>query len=768
MSVLPSFKSVFSSFAEAEPTGNIRIADDSGLLTQSTNRVSASSSIVAHQSPFLDHIPVESQAQNRASWSPLDTNSAENTTFRHQKVPEPELSSRQVTNSLPRPAVAPLPLDLLPDGAPSFYFNNRPLKRATSDSSLGQRFIEPLPQGSLGITTEPRAGIRQESLKRAHSPSVHAGAYKRPRSQSISAGGSYVKLPSQCSSERHPDQYSPSDHRAHRVITVRVKKSRSDRLSSAILPVKVSEGTSLKEETNSTRHLSSSTLTIQGGGRKLGRATSTGPVLLKPSSVSPGLSDAARQFPDGVRAHNGGVVSYRQNVRKVGNCGDGSQGVQISPNTSSARLGNDESNCNMLRGGGMKTVNLVTPAAPGFSYRDAGSRAGVHGYNTRILAEDDILEDSSSRDANDVLGSPRQPSLSSLGIGRRLRGGLIPGLTVSQGPTVSDLSLFLGESRDNVSQRKARVVIERSDGSARGIEVASGRKNDTEGDGKEKEPSRHMRAVSERKGCKGDVHSRECRELRRRVVNGAEHCSTGRRTEETGMTSWRESEEWGEAKCEEIEDSVDGLRGHEAWRQRPKVRLQRMGGRGGLCGEDGMRGRYSASGQNYVDYETGEETFGVGDWGGGSSGDLEVEAEGNRKTEVYEGGNEKNRDRGGAEGLNVKCPHCPRRLRNAVTLQNHVRVVHDHSGKYRCGQCGLTFMWRSTLGNHVRLVHEKQRPYACEECAKAFRWNSHLREHYWVVHKGEKPFRCETCGKTFGRKNNMQKHMRKHSKTTSS
>lgn len=124
-------------------------------------------------------------------------------------------------------------------------------------------------------------------------------------------------------------------------------------------------------------------------------------------------------------------------------------------------------------------------------------------------------------------------------------------------------------------------------------------------------------------------------------------------------------------------------------------------------------------------------------------------------------------DKSGEECESVQCLHCERRLRNAVTLQNHVRVVHDHSGNFRCEQCGLTFMWRSTLGNHVRLVHEKQRPYDCKECNKAFRWKSHLREHVWVVHKGEKPFQCEMCGKTFGRKNNMQKHMRKHSEVGS-
>lgn len=116
----------------------------------------------------------------------------------------------------------------------------------------------------------------------------------------------------------------------------------------------------------------------------------------------------------------------------------------------------------------------------------------------------------------------------------------------------------------------------------------------------------------------------------------------------------------------------------------------------------------------------------------------------------------------GKETEGIECKHCGRRLRNAVTLQNHIRVVHDHSGKFKCSQCTLSFMWKSTLRNHVRLVHEKERPYACQECGNAFRWKSHLREHHWVVHMGQKPFKCDKCGKTFGRKNNMQKHMRRH------
>lgn len=109
----------------------------------------------------------------------------------------------------------------------------------------------------------------------------------------------------------------------------------------------------------------------------------------------------------------------------------------------------------------------------------------------------------------------------------------------------------------------------------------------------------------------------------------------------------------------------------------------------------------------------------------------------------------------------VECNVCHQRLMNQVTLQNHIRVVHDRSGDHVCKECNARFMWKSTLGNHVRLVHEKDRPYGCTRCDLRFRWKSHLNEHIWVVHEKQQPFICDICGKSFGRKNNMQKHMRR-------
>lgn len=515
---------------------------------------------------------------------------------------------------------------------------------------------------------------------------------------------------------------------------------------------------------NSTRHLSSSTLTIQGGARKLEKTTSSGLALRKSTSASPDLLDAGRPLLGGTKADGGGVTSCAQDFRKTAALGGGLFGQRTSPNASFAGPAHDGGGCHAFRGAGTKVVNLVTFAAPSFSHRSAGSKAGVHGFTAKIMAEDNILEDSSSKDAIDVLGSPRQPSLNSMGTGRRTRGGLMSGLTISQGPTASDLSLLLGESRDNVSQRKAGGKGG-SDGSGGEKEVIGGQRNEAEDCEREKGSSTGRGSFSLKAGCGDDRHGAGNGDVQSRVMNGTGVCN-GRAAAkvESGLMRWKESEDLSGVDWRDGEGSGDALGGNEAWRQSPKPELEKMENVDVSPGGDGMRRRNGECRQEYMEGGGGssEEANESREWGEGSSGDAEGGTEG-RRTGESEGEDEKMKEKHEGEDLSVQCPHCPRRLRNAVTLQNHVRVVHDHCGKYRCGQCGLTFMWRSTLGNHVRLVHEKQRPYACEECAKAFRWKSHLREHYWVVHKGEKPFQCETCGKTFGRKNNMQKHMKKHS-----
>jgi hypothetical protein len=134
-----------------------------------------------------------------------------------------------------------------------------------------------------------------------------------------------------------------------------------------------------------------------------------------------------------------------------------------------------------------------------------------------------------------------------------------------------------------------------------------------------------------------------------------------------------------------------------------------------------------------------------------SAGDGQVQ--GDRTGESFEEGS-------------VQCEHCNLRLMNQVTLQNHIKVVHDKCGDFVCNSCDSRFMWRSTLRNHVRLVHERERPYACTHCDLRFRWQSHLDEHVWVVHENRRPFVCSTCGKEFGRKNNMQKHVRRVHRST--
>lgn len=521
----------------------------------------------------------------------------------------------------------------------------------------------------------------------------------------------------------------------------------------------------------------------------MGRATSSALALRKSSTILQEQSDAGTQMSRGERAGNANACGSGtagvggQESLKIGGSGGGSGEDRVSPGPGSVGPDNDFTNSGAMAAGGTRPMNLVTFAAPSFSHRSAGSRPRAHGYNSRILS-DDILEDSTSRVAMDVLGSPRQQSYNSTGTTRRLR-CLGPSLALSRGPTASDLSLLMGESRELNGQKKSGTA----EGSVSGPEnIAGDRDRGGVEDSQRDEDIVDDRSVSPiaAVGLEEPAYKRaEPTGLRRSTVaedggvelgrNGTgNYRVNGRERGGNDPPLWRGSG----SGFDEGKDNTRGGsgRGYEAWRQGPKPETLKANDSPGEMKKHGrnFQTRRGIHVPKVVagNGRAGQTAVAEGEnWTGRmSQGNTVARKNSSAKADETVGHAKRAEGRGernGEDGESVQCPHCPRRLRNAVTLQNHVRVVHDHSGNYRCGQCGLTFMWRSTLGNHVRLVHEKQRPYACKECAKAFRWNSHLREHYSVTHRGEKPFKCETCGKTFGRKNNMQKHMRKHKENAS-
>lgn len=429
-----------------------------------------------------------------------------------------------------------------------------------------------------------------------------------------------------------------------------------------------------------------------------------------------------------------------------------------------------------------KGSNVASFGTPSISNRSPSSKLLWSECAPRLTSEDNIIEESTIPSAIDVLSSPRQRSLNSSLTGRTgaTRGAIGPALPLHGGPTASDVSVLMRRTQHGFGERdqKGAVAEEGSLGPSELQRPMIGATESTAGIERDQ-----TRDVSEDNGERINVSSIVKARLPGKFVGKAQEalrCKNGMIRQHyvgrIGEGQGARQQLWGGYGVSSDRNmwKKGGERDRdENWNHERNSAVCKVEGHlvpKEAKSKERLWGGHVSGREDIGLKASGTEKLGKTQLWKGEDKEHEREEQGAwKRTGEQHTGNKWRREgveggarKGGDEGENVQCPHCERRLRNAVTLQNHVRVVHDHSGNFLCSQCPAAFMWRSTLGNHVRLVHEKQRPYDCKECHKAFRWRSHLREHIWVVHKNEKPFRCETCGKTFGRKNNMQKHMRKH------
>ncbi|XP_073831792.1 uncharacterized protein [Musca autumnalis] len=114
-----------------------------------------------------------------------------------------------------------------------------------------------------------------------------------------------------------------------------------------------------------------------------------------------------------------------------------------------------------------------------------------------------------------------------------------------------------------------------------------------------------------------------------------------------------------------------------------------------------------------------------------------------------------------------KCEQCNRRFGHKITLDAHVRKIHQGEKRaYKCELCDKSYSFMGGLTTHMRETHERQEEsYECKipGCEKKYTSYITLQRHVRVKHlMTEVPTRyvCEQCGATFKQTSNLRYHMR--------
>lgn len=779
MSVLPSFKATFSSYTDGD--GSARFTDDlaASTLTPSTTAPGAGGPFSAscqdrqRHSTYLTK-PLQ-HTNSTATYTPRSPPQLPNTSASIVPAPVPSFSP-----SSQQPHVPPLPLEMVtngnePNDAPDFGF----AARHTSKRST----LDPLPIEVLGFPVSENPYIQTSSLKRSSVNSSQAPTQKRCRSQYLCADSSALKnsfdrvsLPpvsmakSICSSglgriqsatpSLTPSFPPPSTSNSSRRALPKLAHPKTPSSASPVAPTPaqpspVSEGVL---PPISEKVVPSSVPPEDPGKRAAMREPRPTSMAIPPSG---NRTSRLRPVPSSLtRSYGDREIAGKRKV----------DGLLRQPTLSLSRPG-------IERDGTLSVFRLASFSTNGGNSderrNDRARTIRGMGTSSRVHAVE-VVEDSTGRAPVDVLSIPGErslPSVSALsarnmqlaGIGPSGTGSTSAGggiMSLPPGPTASEFSHLMRAGRKRVTgiAGGTHTPSDLVDGTERLISVPEAEVQGDSGAANIPNDDRRTRAsigslINEvghvQVMCQGQMRRNGIRDeynttklhppnhignhmlARNRTIGSGETTTTTRVAATQQKTDMRNI----------VEDVRPVAMTSNSADLKINGSLRRLDGPVLYTEKVSMfqKSEMKQDAEVIVTADTDDEEKLNGEYG--ANGSI------------------------GQDDEFVQCPNCPRRLRNQVTLQNHIRVVHDNNGNFRCtfAQCGLTFMWRSTLNNHVRLVHEKQRPYACDECGKGFRWNSHLREHVWVVHKGEKPFQCEICYKTFGRKNNMQKHMRKHS-----
>ena len=108
-----------------------------------------------------------------------------------------------------------------------------------------------------------------------------------------------------------------------------------------------------------------------------------------------------------------------------------------------------------------------------------------------------------------------------------------------------------------------------------------------------------------------------------------------------------------------------------------------------------------------------------------------------------------------------QCQFCNKRLTSKVTLNNHIKQVHDKSNHVKCEQCPCTFNYPSELKKHVLAKHTAATKFPCSQCSYVTNRKTDLKNHIRKLHEKDLKYKCTLCEGQFHEPRNLQKHMLK-------
>ncbi|XP_046801707.1 zinc finger protein 260 [Lucilia cuprina] len=114
-----------------------------------------------------------------------------------------------------------------------------------------------------------------------------------------------------------------------------------------------------------------------------------------------------------------------------------------------------------------------------------------------------------------------------------------------------------------------------------------------------------------------------------------------------------------------------------------------------------------------------------------------------------------------------KCDQCQHKFGHKLTLEAHIRKVHEGQKKaFKCQLCDKAYSFVGGLSTHIRDVHErKQDSYDCSipGCDKKYSNFITLQRHVRFKHLNMETthqYVCEQCGATFKQSSNLRYHMK--------